>query len=525
MIRLASSTQTNHYDCIVIGSGIGGLTAATLLARVGKKRVLLLERHFKAGGFTHSFRRHEFEWDVGLHYVGEMQSGSLSRRIMDLVTDRRVDWHALGSPYERFLFPDFTYEVPSDFKAYARKLCEDFPEEASNINQYFRRLAAAQSWGVRWFVSKSVPALVGRCLTLFGRRAALETTSQVLDGIHNPQLKAILAGQWPDMGTPPDESAFVFHAMVASHYAGGAYYPVGGAGKIAEAAVELLQEYGGECLVSHPVEEILIKDGRAVGVRARHKSQTVEFFAPIIISDAGARTTFLDLVPEDACAVERERALRLKAGPSANVLFLGLKDNPKSVGFDDANYWLFSHISHQRTWHEETNKLDIDGVFLSFGSLRDPEQTHHTAQIVVFDREGRWQKFADKPWKQRGSEYESAKQALVEQLLGYVEERLPGLSSLVKYAELSTPLTVKSFTGHPGGTIYGQECDRSRVEENSWQCGTSLPNLYLTGADVGMPGIGGAQMAGLMTAAKVLGPLGFPRIMKAAYQRTGQKIG
>ncbi len=157
-------------------------------------------------------------------------------------------------------------------------------------------------------------------------------------------------------------------------------------------------------------------------------------------------------------------------------------------------------------------------MFLSFGSLRDPDQHHHTAQIILFDSAQRWESYADKPWKQRGSEYELAKQRLEQRLLDYVEARLPGLKDLVKYSELSTPLTVKSFTGHEGGTIYGQHCDPSRVLENSWQCSTSLPNLYLTGADVGMPGIGGAQMAGVMTAAKVLGPFGLARVMTAIYR-------
>ncbi len=509
-------SYAQNYDCIVIGSGIGGLTVATLLARIAKKRVLLLERHFKAGGFTHSFRRHEFEWDVGLHYVGEMQPGSLARRIMDLVTDRRVDWQAMGSPYERFVFPDFTYEVPASFKKYQGQLSADFPAERTNIAAYFKRLAAAQSWGIRWFVSKSMPGPVARALTALGKRSALNTTASVMQPIRDPKLKAVLAAQWPDMGTPPDDSAFVFHAMVASHYAEGAFYPVGGARKIAEAAIEVIQRYGGQCLVNHPVEEIIVRDGRAVGVRANHKSRSIEYYAPVIVSDAGARSTFLNLVPEDYCQAEKTRAARLVPGPSANVLFLGLKEDPRSVGFDDANYWIFSDHQH-RAQTTDSTELDIDGVFLSFGSLRDPHQTHHTAQIVLFDHADRWRDFADKPWKQRGPEYEQAKAHLTERLLDYVEARQPGLRQLVKYAELSTPLTVQSFTGHAGGTIYGQRCDRSRVEENGWGCATSLRNLYLTGADVGMPGIGGAQMAGMVTAAKVLGPLGFPRIMRAAY--------
>ena len=512
-----TNKSSDKYDCIVIGSGIGGLTAATLLARVGKKRVLVLERHFKAGGFTHSFRRHEFEWDVGLHYVGEMQPGALSRRIMDLVTNHRVEWNAIGSPYERYLFPGFQYEVPNTFAAYIAQLSRDFPDQRRQIAVFFKQVRAAQSWGIRWFVSKSVPTIVGRCLTAIGRRLALKTTAEVLESIDDPKLKAILAGQWPDMGAPPDESAFVFHAMVAGHYADGAFYPVGGAGQIAQAAVEQLEELGGECLVNHPVKEILVRDGTAVGVRTEHKGKSRDFFAPVIISDAGARTTFLDLVPAQYGTTERERAQRVKPGPSANVLFLGLNADPRSAGFDDANYWIFSNIQHEQKEQPIGCELDIDGVFLSFGSLRDPEQAHHTAQIVLFDSADRWHEFADKPWKQRGPEYEATKAKLIERLLDYVEERLPGLRALVHYAELSTPLTVHSFTGHSGGTIYGQACDPSRVLEDSWQCSTSLPNLYLTGADVGMPGIGGAQMAGVMTAAKVLGALGFPKIMRAAY--------
>ncbi len=122
------------------------MTTAALLAQVGKKRVLVLERHFKAGGFTHSFRRHEFEWDVGLHYVGEMQPGSLSRRVMDLVTNRRIEWQPMGSPYERFIFPGFSYEVPNSFENYQAQLCRDFPEERANIVKFLQQIRAAQSW-------------------------------------------------------------------------------------------------------------------------------------------------------------------------------------------------------------------------------------------------------------------------------------------------------------------------------------------------------------------------------------------
>ncbi len=78
----------NEFDAIVIGSGIGGLAFASIMAKLRKWRVLVLERHFKIGGFTHTFTRPGgWSWDVGLHYVGDMGKGMLGRRLFDYITD------------------------------------------------------------------------------------------------------------------------------------------------------------------------------------------------------------------------------------------------------------------------------------------------------------------------------------------------------------------------------------------------------------------------------------------------------
>src|SRR5580704_10557961 len=99
-ITVGSSYQQNpvadQWDAIVIGSGIGGLAAAALLAKHGGKRVLVLERHYVAGGFTHTFHRPGYEWDVGVHYVGQVQdAASPLRRIFDRLTDGRLKWNPM----------------------------------------------------------------------------------------------------------------------------------------------------------------------------------------------------------------------------------------------------------------------------------------------------------------------------------------------------------------------------------------------------------------------------------------------
>src|SRR5512138_1332784 len=97
----------SRYDAVVIGSGIGGLAAASLLARVGGKRVLVLERHFKPGGFTHTFRRRGWTWDVGVHYVGGMGDGEQPRRLFDLASGGALAWQKMPSPFERLEYPGF----------------------------------------------------------------------------------------------------------------------------------------------------------------------------------------------------------------------------------------------------------------------------------------------------------------------------------------------------------------------------------------------------------------------------------
>ncbi len=101
-IPYKQATLDENWDAIVIGSGIGGLTAAVLLGLHGGKRVLVLERHYEAGGFTHTFRRPGYEWDVGLHYVGQMQNeDSSERRAFDYLTNGGVRWQPMPEVYDR----------------------------------------------------------------------------------------------------------------------------------------------------------------------------------------------------------------------------------------------------------------------------------------------------------------------------------------------------------------------------------------------------------------------------------------
>lgn len=512
-----------HYDAIVVGSGMSGLAVASILSQLANKRVLVLESHWRIGGFLHSFKREGHEWDPGFHYIGEMQQGSLTRGCMDLITDGRVDWQQLDEDFEQIVFDEGRFDVPSSPKAHKERLQEEFPEEAENLEVYFKDLAKMQVWNYRWFYSKIWPEPIAGLISGLGRKKAEMVTKDYLDARFDSELlKAILTAQWGDFGTPPGRSAFGTHAMIAADFLNGGYYPTGGSQMIANTVVDIVEEHGGRCLASHPVTEILIENNKAYGVKVENRKGTKLFYAPVIVSAAGIDKTFQDFVPEQYGKKERKKLETGKRGMSATILYMGIKDDPRKHGYRDCNYWMFDRLDH--SYEEKTVSFppSIGNTTLSFASLRNSALKKHVAQLVTFSWYEDWSAYKDNKWKKRGDEYEGLKEQYTENLLDYVEERFPGLRKLITYQELSTPVTMETMTQHKFGQVYGRECSPARVKDK-WSIPTSVKNLYLTGTDIVIPGVNSALMVGVMTSARLMPPIGIARIFYNALRRKPKK--
>lgn len=172
------------YDVIVIGSGIGGLTTAGLLARAAGKRVLVLERHTEPGGLTHTFRRDGASWDVGVHYIGQVGPGSRARAYFDYLSGGELGWNRMPDAYDRFVYPGLDLSVSSDPDCYKRELVAAFPQEAKAIHRYFKDIRRTISWTTMSFVQGMVPRPMASLLRLaqrMGGRTATGTTKAYLD--------------------------------------------------------------------------------------------------------------------------------------------------------------------------------------------------------------------------------------------------------------------------------------------------------------------------------------------------------
>jgi all-trans-retinol 13,14-reductase len=507
---------TENYDAILIGSGIGALTVASILAQFEKKRVLVLERHFRAGGFTHAFSRKNYHWDVGVHYIGNLEEGGMLRRLFDVITGEKVKWQRMTDPFEKFVYPDFTFPQYGEPESFKRDLIAMFPQEEQAIGRYLEDVQRAANWFGRHVTMKALPPFLdklGHLVESLGLKSALVTTREYMEEhIKDPKLRALLVSQWGDYGLPPSESTFVIHSLIVAHYLHGGYYPVGGAGTIADAVQEIVEAAGGKFLVSHDVTEILIEGGRAVGVKVRkipdRGQEQITFKAPVVVSNAGVYNTYNRMLPKEAAGAHADEIVKFyKTHPvTTNVtLYLGLKESPAKLGIHGENFWIYSSYDHDANFaarHAWIENGKVPGAYVSFPSMKDPDSKSHTAEIIAFCGYEEFQKWNSDPWKKRGPEYETLKTRISELLIDFVEKHMPGLKALIDYSELSTPVTTEHFTGHPLGSIYGIACVPARFQEALvpfTKARTDVEGLFLTGADVSSPGVAGAMMGGFAT--------------------------
>ncbi len=493
----------DELDVVVVGGGMGGLSAGAVLANYGF-RVLLLEQHHKVGGCTTSFSRGEFNFDAALH---EMTGGGAGTPLGDHLADAGVADKIELIPIEIFyraVFPGVDFSMPTDPDQAVEALCEHWPHECPGIQGYFEemRQLSVQSAQLRDMQRKSALAKllipIQQPVVVRHLRSSLD---QVLDRyVKDESLKAVLAQPWIYYGPPPDRLWSLFHmAATYSYHQHGAYHVRGSSQALADAYAERIVELGGQVRTGTRVTSIDIEHGRVVGVTTQdgqvHRARYV-------VSNADPFQTFDKLVGQEHLPpgfVKRFQGME----PSNGLVgvYMGLDVEPSHWGVDDHEIFYNTTLHEERAFEAMMDgSFDEASVTITFyTNLGDDWYAPPGKSVVVLHS------YTDiSTWPEDRDAYQAEKERVAKRMVTLAERLLPGLSNHVEVQEVATPRTLKSFTLAARGTPYG--FDATPEQAMFLPNHTPVDGLYLAGAWTSPGhGVSTAQFSGREAALQILG--------------------
>ncbi|PTX99511.1 FAD-dependent oxidoreductase [Verrucomicrobia bacterium LW23] len=506
--RFQPDIVEKRYDVIVIGSGISGLTVASFQARQGRS-VLVLEKHYTAGGATHTYRRRGFEGDSGLHYLGQVHDkGNGLRKIFDFISGEQLSFAPMADEYDRLVYPDKSYSLRAGPENFREELERHFPAERRAIAAYLKLLPSVSKALEYRAMRKGLPPALGFFAGLFEKKRyfAASTFSVLRSLTSDERLISVLAGQWGDYGLPPKRSSFGAHAAVAHHYLSGGSFPRGGSSEVARTIVASIEANGGKVVVNKGVARVLVRKGVAVGVELE-SGETI--LGKKVVSSAGILNTYHRLVDREWVPPRvADKISRLRPSLSFLTLTLGIRRDASCLSsHPGGNLWVhpgYNHDENLARYLRDPRGNPPPLCYIGFPSLKDPTWKDRMGETTVIHVMGVADYAWFKPWigtkaGERGDDYMEAKEALTRPYRATLYRMFPQLEGQAAFQETSSPLTVDSYLNTRSGEQYGLEYSSERFQDDWIAPRTSIRGFYLTGQDTLMNGIAGAMMSGVVT--------------------------
>ncbi|MBI4509256.1 MAG: NAD(P)/FAD-dependent oxidoreductase [Deltaproteobacteria bacterium] len=508
--------EKERFDVVVIGAGMGGLTAAALLGRHGKS-VLVIDRHYVAGGNATVFKRPGYEFDVGLHYIGDCGPGGIIPAILHAAGTAEVRMAPLDPDgFDTLIFPDFRFRVPAGWEAYRARLLEYFPSDRRGIDRYMAVLRQVQllerlvrkPWMFPWIVPRASLAL----------RSVNCTLGEFLDTCtRNPQLRAVLAAENGDYGQPPSRVSLVLHAGLMNHFfRQGAFYPEGGGQILSDRLANAIESHGGKILLNTHAVQVLVRDGRAIGVELENKHVGRRIVhASTVVSNADIKQTLLELIePSHVSHSTRKKTRAYEMSPGLGIVYLGLTRDLRAEGLPNTNFFVSPGYDYEAAYAAtRAGRFCHDpAVFLTSSSIKDPHNpkyapdgiTNLQVMSLAPSAPAAWgvseEDFASGSYRKKES-YRRHKEEYAETLLVQAERAIGGLRSQVAFQEVATPLTHRRYTWSTGGTSYGIALTPEQFLHRRPGPRTEIQGLILCGASTRTGhGIVGSMLSGVMAA-------------------------
>ena len=441
---------------IVVGGGLGGLSAAVALAQK-KIPVTLLEAQPHVGGYAISYSRQGWTFDPALHVTAAGGPGQEFRRLVDgLGLGDAVRFLPLPEGF-RVRLGAFDFSLPNSYETMFERLADAFPQEREGLRLFRRDLeehvgAYAPLFDADVSKWRSVPAFLPR-LPAFLKHSATPTKDYLARFVRDPRLAALLFQCSVFMGIPADEFPAVNFMMMFHVLFGGGLTTIAGGGRSLSRALERrLLELGGEIVCKCPVARIGIAGGKAVSVRTKAGK---DYPAAAVVAGVSLPVLAHELIGDEHLPAAWLKGLaQLKPSLSVLVLSLGIDCLPREVGIGHHLTMVFPDADIDACMKRQRGRRTVEGFSVTAHSVTEPGIAPPERSTVVVaagtDPEA---------WIGLGDEdYRRAKSEAIAGIMAQLEALYPGIGARVRVTDLATPRTMNRYTGNPSGAILGFAC-------------------------------------------------------------------
>ena len=458
----------------------------------------MIEKNEKVGGCCASFQKDGFSFDLSVQSLGECQRGG---RVWSLLKELDLldQIHFISlEPAREYHFPDRKVVQSSKLETHIETLSSLFPNERKGIEQVYAVLKGIFEefsqipFSINWFDPSSFSSKYP-LLSQYGDK----TFGELVEGlIFHPSLKAILSIRTSYALLPPEEISVVGMAGIEMSYFNHGVSCV--EGKVEELPLRLgetLQKMGGQILIRHEAQEILLEGKTAIGVRLKDGQ---EMTGKVVISNADAYTTFSDFLDGDFIPGGfRSKLKRMRPSLSYFILYLGIEGELDGLPVSN-NEVFFDDLLQKEYQSLYENRIPEEGPFyLLAPSKVNPSHAPSGKSTLCLSVKAPYHLSLN--WDQK------IKEQLSQQLIAKASSFIPDLEQRIVVKVMTTPKTIEQWTGNRWGAAYGWAQTPSQSGIYRLLRTTPIPNLYLTGHWTSPGGgIAGVVASGELTAKAVL---------------------
>ncbi len=453
----------SDYDVIIIGGGMGGLSAGAHLASKGLK-VLLLEQHHKVGGCTSNFKRGDFTFETALHEMAGGGPGKKDRGLFKLLAacgvDKKVELYELPEFY-RSIYPGVDVTMPNNWEGWDNTLKAQWPDEAAGIDKFHALCAKTMDdflslrdlfrySGLKAFITKAQVPLKQK--TFFQWKD--KTMANLMDECFtNKDIKAVVSQLWVYYGAPaPDETSLLLLAATESYLSDGIWHIKGTSQALSNAYAERIEELGGKVIPGELVTKIDIENGMATGVEtALGNTYTSRY----VVCNTDPYQMVFKLIGEDN--LPKDYVAKIKGLKPANSLFgvyLGLNIDLKAKGYNFTET-IYNTTEDSKVLYDNMMKGDYANgatTITVYSNYGDPIYAPPGKSVVVLHA------YSDyNMWPKDQAEYDKMKEEKANELIKLAANIIPELADPknVEVKETITPAALNEYTMNEGGIIYG----------------------------------------------------------------------